>query len=151
MTKIRLTKAQLKELLNWHIGAGVLMLHSALNETLTIEVFTDRRGVLRRVGNGEPVLPITCRDDIGDFQIERAHGETAVEQLLAEHQRGLVDNPPSLFSPAWSGWVNSVAGASVVEQGIVDWLLEHIPANLLLEAAATLPTEADFEEMEMGL
>lgn len=140
----------IREVNGWDLGAGVLMLHSANNEVVTIEVFTGADFVLRRVANGEPVLPITCYDGDAEFQIGRAHGETAVEELLGEYQRGLVDNPPSMFSPAWSVWVNSVARASVVEQGILDWLVENIPAHLLREAAATLPVDGA-EEMELGL
>lgn len=152
MTTIRPTKAQFSELNSWAIGAGVLMLHSGFNEVVTIEVFTGPDFVLRRVANGDPVLPIICsHDDETSFQIRRAHGETAVEELLAEHQRGLVDNPPSMYSEAWPGWVASVAGASVIEQRILDWLVEHIPAHLLREAAATFPTDNGLEEMELGL
>lgn len=150
MTAIRPTKAQFRELNGWHVGAGVLMLRSMPDEVMTIQIFTGRDGVLRRIANGEPVLPITCYDGDTEFQIGRAHGETAVEELLGEYQRGLVDNPPSMFSPAWSVWVNSVARASVVEQGILDWLVENIPAHLLREAAATLP-DGGVEEMELGL
>ena len=119
MTTIRPTKEQFNELNGWHVGSGVLMLHSAPNRVETIEVFTSRDGVLRRADNGAPVLPITCYGYTEQFQIERAHGETAVEQLLAEYQQGLVDNPPSLFSPAWSGWVNSVARASMEHRIVV--------------------------------
>ncbi len=142
MTTIRPTKAQFRELNGWALGAGVLMLHSANNEVVTIEVFTGQDFVLRRVANGDPVLPITCsHDDETSFQIMRAHGETAVEELLAEHQRGLVDNPPSMFSPAWPVWVASVGSASVIEQRILDWLVEHVPAHLLREAAVALPAD----------
>lgn len=43
-----------------------------------------------------------------------------------------------------------MARASIVEQEIVDWLVEHIPANLLREAAAALLAEGGVEEIEVG-
>lgn len=72
--KVKATKGQFKELLQWHVGAGVLMLHTADNEVMTVEVYTGKDNMLRCVGDGSPVLPIVCHDSIdGQFVIERAH------------------------------------------------------------------------------
>ena len=71
--KISPTKGQFRELNSCHIGFGVLMIHTSDNEVTTIEVYTDKDGVLRRVGNGEPVLPIRCYDSNGEFTIQRAN------------------------------------------------------------------------------
>jgi len=51
------------------IGVGFLLFHVDAETVLEIEVYTDRRGVLRRVDDGEPLFPITIRDA---FPIELA-------------------------------------------------------------------------------
>ena len=79
MTTIRPTKAQFRELNGWALGAGVLMLHSANNEVVTIEVFTGQDFVLRRVANGDPVLPITCSHDDEGY----GNGNNDIAQILA--------------------------------------------------------------------
>ena len=62
------------------IGIGFLLFHVDADTVLEIEVYADRRGVLRRVDDGEPLFPITIRDA---FPIELA---PQVAQALSPEQ-----------------------------------------------------------------
>ena len=65
--KIRATKKQFNELMDWNLGAGILILHSGEKETLTIEVYTDISGTLRRCFTGEALFPLHVK--VGDDPI----------------------------------------------------------------------------------
>jgi len=56
------TKRQFQHLLNCGIGVGFLCLHNTDKEVLTIEVYIGRDGTMRRVANGEPLLPLAVFD-----------------------------------------------------------------------------------------
>ena len=61
--RLKITKGQFNQLLQQHVGTGFIALKSGKNEALTIEVYIGRDGVLRRIANGKPLLPITVLDD----------------------------------------------------------------------------------------
>ncbi len=44
------------------IGVGFLLLHVDAETVLEVEVYADRRGILRRGADGEPLFPIIIRD-----------------------------------------------------------------------------------------
>lgn len=69
---MKTTKSQRKQLLQLGVGVGFIALKTGENEITEIEVYVGRDNVLRRVGNGEPLLPITLCDDGECFEIESA-------------------------------------------------------------------------------
>ncbi|MGH2496541.1 MAG: hypothetical protein ACRDIV_17725 [Ktedonobacteraceae bacterium] len=51
------------------IGVGFFLLHVDGDTVLELEVYADRQGVLRRVDDGEPLLPITIRNALPGCEI----------------------------------------------------------------------------------
>ena len=64
------------------VGIGFLLFHVDAETVLEIEVYTDRRGVLHRVDDGEPLFPITIRDAfLIELAPQVAQAATPPEQL----------------------------------------------------------------------
>ena len=57
------TKGQRKRLYDSNIGYGWIVMKSGGNEIAEIEVYVGKDKVLRRVGNGQPLLPIHVWDE----------------------------------------------------------------------------------------
>jgi hypothetical protein len=60
---MKTTKGQLKKIRNANTGYGWIVFNSGNNEVTEIEVYIGRDNKLRRVGNGECLLPLTFCDD----------------------------------------------------------------------------------------
>jgi len=60
-TMIKLTKKQTNELMNCHIGVGLIVFKSADNELTKIEFFTGKDNKVRKITDrsGEPELVLT--------------------------------------------------------------------------------------------
>jgi hypothetical protein len=59
-----LTHAAEKRVFSQHVGTGWLILKTAPNEVLQVEVFLrPRDGVLCRITDGQPALPLTLSPD----------------------------------------------------------------------------------------
>lgn len=73
---IKLNKPQRRELFNCHVGVGLLALKTAPNEIVQIELFTDRDGTLRKLGDAlclPAVFPIEIRpedDEEGPTEVQ---------------------------------------------------------------------------------
>ncbi len=69
---MKTTKGQIKKLREYRVGAGWLVIKKSEQEISEIAVYVGKDNVLRRVGNGRPLLPITLFDDGEVFEIEGA-------------------------------------------------------------------------------
>jgi len=64
------TKAQSKKLYNSNTGYGWLVFKSGDGEITEIEIYVGKDNKLRRVGNGQPLLPLCmCDDDEGNVLV----------------------------------------------------------------------------------
>lgn len=62
-------KKMFNELLSRHIGCGTIHIKIQDNMVLSIDFCTGKDGVLYRVGNGKPVLPIEVSQGDESFTI----------------------------------------------------------------------------------
>lgn len=60
---MKTTKGQRKKLYECNNGYGWIVYKSGDNEIAEIEIYIDKNNRVRRVGNGEPLLPITFFDE----------------------------------------------------------------------------------------
>lgn len=79
-----LTKSARKHLYDCHVGVGWLILKTANNEMMSVQVFTSRKdGRLLRVGDGQPLFPFSiCDDEEGEIKV--AAQEEVAELLNPE-------------------------------------------------------------------
>lgn len=60
------TKGQRKRLYDCGHGYGWIVFRSGDKEVTEIEIYVGKDNIIRRVGNGKPLLPITFLDENGD-------------------------------------------------------------------------------------
>jgi len=60
---MKTTKKQRDQLYNSQIGYGWIVMKSMENEIVEIEVYVGRDNILRRVGNGKPLIPMEIWDE----------------------------------------------------------------------------------------
>jgi hypothetical protein len=64
---VKTTKTQRKKIYERNPGYGWLIFKSGENEVTEIEIYVGRDNKVRRVGNGEPLLPIQFIDEDGNL------------------------------------------------------------------------------------
>jgi hypothetical protein len=68
------------------IGVGFFLLHVDGETVLEVEVYADRQGVLRRVADGEPLLPITISNALPGCEINTMELAPQVAQATLPEQ-----------------------------------------------------------------